>query len=96
MTITCTTESLKALKRARTEERKARKRALTEARAKKNKNVEVFVVQEFGYYGWEDACNSIHHSEANDDLKAYRANGGGSYRLIKRIVKRENYEKGDF
>lgn len=34
-------------------------------------------------YGWECECSSYTYKEAKDDLRAYRENGGGSYRLEK-------------
>ena len=34
-------------------------------------------------YGWECECIAYSYAEAKADLKAYRENGGGQYRLEK-------------
>ena len=34
-------------------------------------------------YGWECECSSYTRAEAKSDLKTYRENGGGQYRLEK-------------
>jgi len=54
-------------------------------RALKEKTNE-FVVQ--GYYGsgWEDLCAATTRKEAREDIKAYRENAPGCYRLIVRRV----------
>lgn len=52
---------------------------------KKNKYVYLFVLQgNYGYYGWEDLISSENRQEVRDDLKAYRENEGGIYRIIRR------------
>lgn len=35
--------------------------------------------------GWEDLCGSVSRREARDDIRAYRENAPGAYRLIKRL-----------
>lgn len=46
----------------------------------------------YGYGdGWEDLCASTKRKEVRDDLKAYRKNEGGSYRIIKRREPNPNY-----
>lgn len=52
---------------------------------KQNKYVYLFVVQ--GYYapyGWEDLTESENRAEARADLKAYRENEPGAFRMIQR------------
>ena len=51
-----------------------------------NAKVNEYTVQ--GYYGgkWEDLTASLDHKEARNDLKAYRENAPGAYRLITRRV----------
>ena len=52
---------------------------------KKNKYVYLFVLQrDYGYYGWEDLTASENRQEVKNDLKAYRENEGGIYRIIRR------------
>ena len=52
---------------------------------KKNKYVYLFVLQgNYGYYGWEDLTASENRREVRNDLKAYRENEGGIYRIIQR------------
>jgi len=51
---------------------------------KKNKYVYLHVVQGMYEFGWEDLTQSESWSEARDDLKAYRNNEAGSFRMIKR------------
>ena len=52
---------------------------------KKNKYVYLFVLQvNYGYYGWEDLTASENRREVRNDLKAYRENEGGIYRIIRR------------
>lgn len=43
-----------------------------------------------GHYGqgWEDLTASENRAEVRADLKAYRENEGGSYRIIQRRVAR--------
>ena len=39
----------------------------------------------YGYgHGWEDLCASGSRREVRDNLKEYRENEGGHYRIIKR------------
>lgn len=50
----------------------------------KRKTTDLWIVQ--GYYpgtGWEDLTASYSRKEMRDDLKAYRENAPGTYRLIK-------------
>lgn len=52
---------------------------------KKNKYVYLFVLQgNYGYHGWEDLISSENRQEVRNDLKAYRENEGGIYRIIQR------------
>lgn len=51
---------------------------------KKNKYVYLHVVQGMYCLGWEDLTQSESLSEAMADLKAYRENEIGVFRLIKR------------
>lgn len=47
-----------------------------------------YVVQQYlAPYGWEDLCAALDRKEARDDIRAYRDNAPGAYRLIKRRVK---------
>jgi hypothetical protein len=52
----------------------------------KNKYQYLHVLQaDYGYgLGWEDLVTSESWREVKQDLKAYRGNEGGIYRLIKR------------
>lgn len=43
-----------------------------------------FVLQGAYGFGWEDLTASESYKEAKTDLKAYRENEGGNYRVIKR------------
>tara|TARA_R100000808_G_C2027943_1_gene73118 strand:+ start:249 stop:446 length:198 start_codon:yes stop_codon:yes gene_type:complete len=49
-----------------------------------NKYTYLWIVQGNYGYGWEDEAASETRKEARDDLKAYRENGPGSYRMIQR------------
>lgn len=40
-------------------------------------------------YGWEDLCASESRAEVRQNLKEYRENEGGCYRVIQRRVLRE-------
>jgi len=51
---------------------------------KQNKFVYLFVVQGFYSQGWEDLTQSENRTEARDDLKAYRENERGTFRMIQR------------
>ena len=51
---------------------------------KKNKYCYLFVLQGNYGQGWEDLTASESRKEMRDDLKAYRENEGGSYRIIQR------------
>ena len=44
-------------------------------------------------YGWEDLAASLSWTEARDDLRTYRENQPGVYRLIKRRVKKDTNPK---
>ena len=43
----------------------------------------------YGYHGWEDLCASEDFREVRANLREYRENEGGCYRLIERRVLRE-------
>ncbi len=54
-----------------------------------NKYVYLSVLQGYYGYGWEDLCQYDHseagwRKELRDDLRAYRENEGGLYRVIRR------------
>lgn len=51
---------------------------------KQNKYLYLFVVQGFYSYGWEDLTQSESLKEARADLKAYRDNEPGAFRIIQR------------
>jgi hypothetical protein len=53
---------------------------------KANKYIYLHVLQgDYGYgHGWEDLCASESRQEIRSDLKAYRENEGGCYRIIQR------------
>jgi hypothetical protein len=44
------------------------------------------IVQGYYSYGWEDLCASLSIKESRNDLKAYRVNSPGVYRIITRRV----------
>lgn len=48
-----------------------------------NKHVYLYVLQG-KYNGWEDLTASENYKEVRDDLRAYRENEGGQYRIINR------------
>lgn len=48
--------------------------------------VNEYVVQGCYGHGWEDLCSSNSRKEAREDLKSYRENAPGAYRLIVRRV----------
>lgn len=52
----------------------------------KNKYQYLHVLQgNYGYgHGWEDLCTSESYREVRQNLKEYRENEGGNYRLIER------------
>ena len=52
----------------------------------KNKYQYLHVLQgNYGYgHGWEDLCASESYREGRQNLKEYRENEGGNYRLIER------------
>jgi len=58
-----------------------------------NKYLYLYVVQgSYGYgHGWEDEAASESRQEARTDLRAYRENGPGAYRMIKRREPNPNY-----
>lgn len=39
-------------------------------------------------FGWEELCAYTNRKEAREDIKLYRANQPGSYKLIKKRVKK--------
>jgi hypothetical protein len=49
-----------------------------------NKYTYLFVLQGNYGYGWEDLTASENRKEVRDNLKDYRDNEGGSYRIIQR------------
>lgn len=51
---------------------------------KTNKYLYLWVVQGFYAIGWEDLTCSEIWIEARNDLKSYRANEKGTFRMIKR------------
>jgi hypothetical protein len=57
-----------------------------------NKYLYLYVVQGNYGYGWDDEAASEVHREALADLRAYRANGPGRYRLIQRREPNPDYK----
>jgi len=57
---------------------------------RKNKYVYLFVLQGNYRYGWEDLIASENRQEMRNDLKAYRENEGGIYRIIQRRELKED------
>jgi hypothetical protein len=58
--------------------------------AYQRKTKDVFVIQgryPSSPYGWEDECEEETRAEGRAQLKCYRENGGGEYRLVKRREK---------
>ena len=51
-----------------------------------NQKVDEWTVQGHYGHGWEDLTSALVRSEAREDLKAYRENAPGAYRMIKRRV----------
>ena len=51
---------------------------------KQNKYTYLNVLQGYYGYGWEDLTASESYSEVKQDLKAYKENEGGRYRIIQR------------
>jgi len=53
---------------------------------RKNKYIYLHVLQgDYGYgYGFEDLCASESFREVRQNLKEYRENEGGNYRIIQR------------
>lgn len=51
---------------------------------KKNKYKYLFVLQGDYGQGWEDLTCSESYKEIREDLRAYRLNEGGEYRIIHR------------
>ncbi len=41
-------------------------------------------------YGWEDLAASVSYPEVRQNLREYRANEGGNYRIVRRRVLRED------
>jgi hypothetical protein len=58
-----------------------------------NKYLYLYVLQgDYGYgHGFEDLSASESWREVRDDLKAYRENEGGNYRIIQRREPNPNY-----
>ena len=59
---------------------------------KQNKYVYLHVLQGYYSYGWEDLTASESYIEVKQDLKDYRINEGGRYRIIKRRELNEQKE----
>jgi hypothetical protein len=59
-----------------------------------NKYIYLYIVQGNYGYGWDDEAASENEREAINDLRAYRRNGPGSYRMIRRREPNPEY-KGD-
>lgn len=57
---------------------------LTKPAKKQNKYAYLFIVQGFYSQGWEDLTESENRAEARADLKVYRENERGSFRMIQR------------
>jgi hypothetical protein len=53
----------------------------------------LYVVQGDYGQGWEDLAASLSWTEARNDIRAYRENEGGNYRLIQRRVKKDTNPK---
>ena len=51
---------------------------------KQNKYIYLNVLQGYYSYGWEDLTASENYREVKQDLKDYRINEGGIYRIIQR------------
>ncbi len=52
---------------------------------KNNKYTYLHVLQgRYGHHGWEDLCASESYREVRQNLKEYRENEGGNYRIIER------------
>lgn len=51
---------------------------------KQNKFVYLFVLQGSYGQGWEDLCAATEYKEIRANLKDYRENEGGNYRVIRR------------
>ena len=51
---------------------------------RKNKYIYLYVVQGFYQFGYEDLSQSESYKESKNDLKAYRENERGIFRMIKR------------
>ncbi len=49
-----------------------------------NKYLYYYVLQGHYGYGWEDLTQSENYKEIKNDLKAYRENERGDYRIISR------------
>ncbi len=58
-----------------------------------NKYLYLYVLQgHYGYgYGFEDLCSSESWREIRDNLKDYRINEGGRYRIIERREPNPSY-----
>jgi hypothetical protein len=55
----------------------------------------IYVLQGFYAQGWEDLTASAKRSEMVADRNAYRANEGGSYRIIqRRVLRNESNDSG--
>ena len=60
------------------------------------KTVDVWVVMGNYGYSWEAETAETTRKEGLERLAEYRANGPGAYKLVKRRIKREDYDTGNF
>jgi len=51
------------------------------------KTVDEYHIQGNYGYGWETECTEDTRKEARQQLRCYRENGPGAYRMVKRRVK---------
>jgi hypothetical protein len=56
----------------------------------KRKTRDVYIIMANYGYGWEEECQADTLPEAKQNLKEYRENGGGQYKLK---IKRERIEE---
>jgi len=61
---------------------------------KQNKYEYLFVLQGYYGYGWEDLTASLDKREMRSDMKAYRDNEKGVYRIIERRELNPEYRGG--
>ena len=56
----------------------------------RNKYIYLYIVQGNYSFGWEDLTASESYRECKADIKAYRDNEGGAFRIIERRELNEN------